>query len=352
MIAVVLLAAGQGVRMNSNKQKILHEVGGRPMVLHAFLAAEAVADLPPVLVVGPVAGEPGDSGVRALIGDRATYVVQPEPLGTGHATRMAAEALRGRADQVIVTYGDMPLLRAETMRRLAEAQRESGAVVALLSVPGDPGSSFGRVVRDELGRVREIVEVAEARRRPEGDELLDIRELNAGVYCFDGEWLWANIGDLPIRQARRGTEYYLTDLIEAAVAQGCGVTAVLADDPDEGLGAGTRAEMVAVERAFRRRVNDHWLANGVTLVEPDATWIGPDVTVGRDTVIWPNTFLQGQTTIGEACVIGPNAIVRDATVGDRCRIEQLLIEKMSVPDDTTARPGVWRRPRSRRTGEV
>lgn len=346
MIAVVLLAAGQGVRMNSARQKILHEVGGRPMVLHAFLAAEVVADLPPVLVVGP-----GETGVRDLIGDRARYAVQPEALGTGHATRMAADLLRGRADQVIATYGDMPLLRAETMRRLATAQREGDAAVALLSVIGEPGSSFGRVVRDELGRVREIVEVAEARRRPEADELLDIRELNAGVYCFDGDWLWANIGDLPVRQARRGTEYYLTDLIEMAVAQGCGVVAMPADDPDEGLGAGTRAEMVEVERAFRRRVNTHWLANGVTLVEPDATWIGPDVTVGRDTVIWPNTFLQGHTTIGADCVIGPNVIVRDATVGDRCRIEQLLIEGITVPDDTTARPGVWRRPR-RRTGAV
>ena len=110
MIAVVLLAAGQGVRMNSRKQKILHEVGGRPMVLHAFLAAEAAADLPPVLVVGP-----DETDVQVLIGDRATYVVQPKALGTGHATRMAADALRGRADQVIVTYGDMPLLRAATM---------------------------------------------------------------------------------------------------------------------------------------------------------------------------------------------------------------------------------------------
>lgn len=347
MIAVVLLAAGQGVRMNSRKQKILHEVGGRPMVLHAFLAAAAVADLPPVLVVGP-----NEMGVRALIGDRATYVEQPEPLGTGHATRMAADAMRGRAEQVVVTYGDMPLLRAETMRRLAEAQRESGAVVALLSVPGEPSSSFGRVVRNEHGHVREIVEVAEARRRPNADELLAIGELNAGVYCFDGDWLWANIVDLPIRQARRGAEYYLTDLIEIAVAQGWGVTALLADDPDEGLGAGTRAEMVEVERAFRRRVNAHWLAHGVTLVEPEATWIGPDVTIGGDTVIWPNTFLQGRTTIGEDCIIGPNAIVRDATVGHRCRIEQSVIEKMNVPDDTTIRPGVWRRPRGRRTGEV
>ena len=347
MIAVVLLAAGQGVRMNSKKQKILHEVGGRPMVFHAFRAAEAVADLPPVLVVGP-----GETGVRALIGDRATYVVQTEALGTGHATRMAADALRGRADQVIVTYGDMPLLRAETMCRLVDAQRQSGAAVALLTVAGGPESAFGRVVRDASGGVREIVEVAEANRRPNAAELLAIGELNAGVYCFDGDWLWANIDDLPRRQARRGPEYYLTDMVELAVAQGRPVVAVAAGDPDEGLGAGTRAEMVAVERAFRRRVNAHWLGNGVTLVEPDATWIGPDVSIGRDTVVWPHTFLQGQTTIGEACIIGPNAIVRDATVGDRCRIEQLLIEKMSVPDDTTARPGVWRRPRSRRTGEV
>ena len=336
MIAVVLLAAGQGVRMNSSKQKILHEVGGRPMVLHAFLAAEAVADLPPLLVVGP-----DEEGVRSLIGDRATYAVQPEALGTGHATRMAAGGLRGRAGQVIVTYGDMPLLRTETMRRLAVAQRESGAAVALLSVPGEPASSFGRVARDELGRVREIVEVAEARRRPEAEDLLAITELNAGVYCFDGDWLWANIDDLPLRQARRGPEYYLTDLIEMAVAQGRGVVAVLADDPDEGLGAGTRAEMVAVERAFRRRVNARWLDSGVTLVEPDATWIGPDVTIGRDTVIWPNTFLQGRTTIGQECVIGPNAIVRDATVGDHCRIEQRLIDGIAVPDATTVRPGEW-----------
>ncbi len=347
MIAVVLLAAGQGVRMNSRKQKILHEVGGRPMVLHAFLAAERAADLPPVLVVGP-----GETGVRALLGDRASYVVQPEALGTGHATRMASDALRGRAEQVIVTYGDMPLLRAETLCRLADAQRESGAAVVLLSVPGEPSSNFGRIARDEQGRVREIVEVAEARRRPDGDALLALREQNAGVYCFDGDWLWDNVERLPVRQARRGSEYYLTDLIAMAVEQGRGVVAVMTNDPDEGLGAGTRAEMVEVERAFRRRVNARWLDAGVTLVEPDATYIGPDVLIGRDTVIWPNTFLQGRTTIGEECVIGPNTIIRDTTVGDRCRIEQLLLEDARVPDDTTARPGEWRSPPPRRTGEV
>ncbi len=337
MLAVILLAAGQRTRMNSRKQKILHEVGGRPMVLHAFLAAAAVADRPPVLVVSPDAGGPGEDGVAALIGDRAEYVVQPEALGTGHATRMAADALRGQAEQVIVTYADMPLLRAETLRRLAAAQRESGAAVALLTVPGGPESSFGRVVRDGRGRVAEIVEVAEARRRPNAAELLAITELNAGVYCFHGDWLWANIGALPVREARRGREQYLTDMIEMAVGQGREVVAVASDDPDEGLGAGTRAEMVEVERAFRRRVNSHWLACGVTLVEPDATYIGPDVTIGQDTVIWPNTFLQGTTTIGEACTIGPNVIVRDTQVGRGCRVEQVLLDGQHVADGTTVR---------------
>jgi bifunctional UDP-N-acetylglucosamine pyrophosphorylase/glucosamine-1-phosphate N-acetyltransferase len=290
--------------------------------------------------------------VRKLIGDRATYVIQPRPMGTGHATRMAADALSGRAGQVIVTYGDMPLLRTETMRRLAETPRETNAAVVVLSAPGDPASSFGRMVRDAGGDLIEIVEVIEARQRPNAAELLAIREQNAGVCCFDGDWLWANIDQLPVRQGRGGEEYYLTDLVTMAVEQGRRAIALMADDPDEGLGAGTRAEIVSVERAFRRRVNGHWLANGVTLEEPDATYIGPDVCIGRDTVIRPNTFLEGRTTIGEECVIGPNAIVRDAVVGDRCRIEQLLIERIALPDDTIARQGEWRQPSRRRTGEV
>jgi bifunctional UDP-N-acetylglucosamine pyrophosphorylase/glucosamine-1-phosphate N-acetyltransferase len=339
MIAVILLAAGQGTRMKSRKQKILHEVGGRPMILHAFLTAETVAGTPPVIVVGP-----NEDGVRKLIGERAKYVIQSEALGTGHATMMAAGLLRGRADQVVVTYGDMPLLRAETLERLAAEQRETNAAAALLTVPGEPSSSFGRVVRDNSGDVVEIVEVAEARRRSNEAELLAITEQNAGVYCFDNDWLWANIDRLPVRQARSGPEYYLTDMIGLAVEEERRVVAVRTADPDEGLGAGTRAEMVEVERAFRRRVNRHWLDNGVTLIEPDATFIGPDVTIGMDTIIWPNTFLQGRTAIGEECVLGPNTILRDARVGRSCRIEQILLEEVEVPDGTTVRSGEWRQP--------
>lgn len=331
-LAIVLLAAGHGTRMKSKKQKILHQVGGKPMVLHVFEAAVKVSDMPPVLVVGP-----GADGVRALIGDRATYVEQLEQLGTGHATRMAADALAQKAKQVLVTYGDMPLLTAETMVRLAEVQAETEAVISLLSVPGEPSSTFGRVVRNESGAVLEIVEVAEARKRPNPDHYLNISELNAGVYCFDAAWLWQNIGDLPLRQARSGQEYYLTDMIELAVGQGLRVEAIMTQAEDECLGAGTRAEMVAVEKAFRDRTNNHWLAHGVTLVDPDTVYIDTDVLIGQDTIIWPNTYVQGNTVIGQDCMLGPNVIIRNAEIGNGCWLEQVVVEGQKLGDGVVRR---------------
>ncbi len=332
-VAVVLLAAGQGTRMLSKKQKILHEVGGKPMVQHIFEAAVAITDVPPVLVVGP-----GEMGVPALFGKRAQYVVQPQQLGTGHATLMARELLQGRTTQVLVTYGDMPLLKAETLAKLAQTQMETGAAIAMLSVWGDPASSFGRVVRDENGRIREIMEAAQAQRQPNAADLLAIREQNVGVYCFAADWLWANIGNLPLRQARSGQEYYLTDMVELAVQQGLLVEGIITEDADECLGAGTRAELVAVEKAFRRRANARWLAQGVTLVDPDTTYIDPDVTIGQDTVIWPNSYLQGQTAVGEDCVIGPNAVVRNAQVGNGCIIEQAVVDGATLADGTAMLP--------------
>jgi bifunctional UDP-N-acetylglucosamine pyrophosphorylase/glucosamine-1-phosphate N-acetyltransferase len=331
----MILAAGQGTRMLSKKQKILHEVGGKPMVAHAFAAAQLIADLPPVLIVGP-----GEDGVRYLFDDAAMYVVQPEQLGTGHAARMGRLALNGRSTQVVVTYGDMPLLRGETMACLAQKQAETGAAVVMLSLMGEPTSSFGRVLRGNEGQgsVLEIVEVAEAKQRPNTDAILAIRELNAGVYCFDARFLWDNIDQLPLRKARRGYEYYLTDMIGLAVAQNRLVEAIAVEDPDECLGAGTRSEMVDVEKAFRRRANARWLAQGVTLVDPATTYIDPDVVIGQDTVIWPNSYLQGQTAVGADCVIGPNAIVRDAQVGNGCVIEQAVVEGVELAAATHVVP--------------
>ncbi|MFT7586746.1 MAG: bifunctional UDP-N-acetylglucosamine pyrophosphorylase/glucosamine-1-phosphate N-acetyltransferase, partial [Cellvibrionaceae bacterium] len=215
-ITVVVLAAGMGTRMNSKVQKILHEVGGRPMVMHVVEASRKVSNHPVTMVVGAMGGDK----VEKLVGADANYVVQAEQLGTGHAAMMAADMLKGKSKQVAVTYGDMPLLREQTLSQLADMQSASGAAVVLTTVMGETTSSFGRIARDDNGAISEVVEVSEAKQRPNSQELLNIQELNVGVYCFDADFLWANLPNLPLRQARNGVEYYLTDMIEIAVAQG------------------------------------------------------------------------------------------------------------------------------------
>ena len=332
-LGIVILAAGKGTRMNSKKQKILHAVGGKPMVAHVMESAEALADIRPVFVVGP-----DDTGVEALFGERGEYVIQAEQLGTGHATLMAKTLLLNRTEQIIVTYGDMPLIRTESLAMLAEEQARSGAAVVLTTVRGEPTSSFGRIVRDGGGRVCEICEVAEAKRRPNREELLAITELNVGVYCFSADFLWQNIDQLPLRQARSGPEYYLTDMIAKAVEQQRLVMAVEIADADECLGAGTRAELVDVERAFRQRAVRDCLANGVTIIDPATTYIDQGVKIGRDTIIWPNTFIQGEVIIGEDCVIGPNTTIRAAAIGDGCQLAHCYISEVVVPQNTLLEP--------------
>lgn len=333
-VAVVILAAGMGTRMNSKRQKILHEVGGLPMVSHVWQAAGQLTSQRPVLVVGHGADE-----LKKLMGDKAHYATQAEQLGTGHATLMARELLTGRAKQVLVTCADMPLVRAETLQKLVDTQAQTGAKVVVLSVTGEPTTSFGRIVRDKTGRVTEILEVAQAKTRPNAADLLAITEQNAGAYCFEAQWLWETLTHLPQRVARNGNvEYYLTDTIEMAVTSGELVEAYLTPDRDESLGAGTRAEMVAVEKAFRQRAVRRWLDAGVTIIDPAATYIDQTVTIGQDTVIWPNTYLQGQTVIGADCHIGPNTILRETIVGDGCKIEQAVVEKIQLPAGSNVLP--------------
>ena len=325
-LAVIILAAGMGTRMNSKYQKILHEVGGQPMVMHVVEAARQVSDFPETLVIGTIGGE----RIKNLVGESANYVVQEEQLGTGHATQATAALLQDKTNQVAVTYGDMPLLKTETLSKLAQMQAESGAAVVLTTVMGEPTSSFGRIARDATGKIQEIVEVAEAKQRPNTRELLNIRELNVGVYCFEADFLWKNIGNLPLRQARNGVEYYLTDMIGIAVEQGLLVEAVLIEEEDECLGAGTREELIAVDRAFRKRQVKKWLAAGVTIIDPDSTYIDPDVTIGKDTIIWPNSYLRGNTQIGEDCVIGPSVILTNALIEDGSTIEMQTINDPQI----------------------
>lgn len=336
---IIILAAGKGTRMNSQYQKILHSVGGKPMVQHVYEAAAVVSGNPPIMVVGL-----GEDGVQTLFGDLARYVVQEEQLGTGHATAVSKKMAQGNSQRVIVTYGDMPLFKPETMLGLANQQAGTGAAVVMTTVEMPVSSTFGRVVRDESGRICEIVEHSDAKKRDNADDLINITEMNAGVYCFDADFLWSNINDLPKRIARRGNvEYYLTDMIEIAVNQGKLVEAVEVEY-EESVGAGTRSELAQVEKLFRQRAIQKAFDSGVTIIDPDNTYIDQDVEIGQDTVIWPNSYIKGRTTIGKDCVIGPNVVIRSAEIADNCHIEQATIERVAIPANTRTEPFTYATP--------
>lgn len=324
-LLAIILAAGQGVRLKSSTPKVLHRLAGKPLVRYALETAHAVTGQTPVLVVGH-----GAEAVRAEVGPEAMYAVQEQQLGTGHAVLQAADLARGAASRVLVTYADMPLLRPETVRALADMHAATRSAITLLTAHAPEWRDFGRIVRDENGDVRAIVEAAQAT-----PAQLAITEVNVGVYCFHADWLWNALPRLPL--SPKG-EYYLTDAIVLAVGEGRRVTAVATQDLDETLGINTRAQLAQAETALRRRINTHWMAEGVTLLDPATTYIEPTVRLGRDTVIWPNTHLLGQTTLGEACVIGPNCLIRDTTIGQHCEITNSVLEEAWLADHVQVGP--------------
>ena len=325
-LAIVILAAGQGTRIKSDLPKVLHPLAGRPLVIYAVETARALTDARPVLVVGR-----GADAVRETVGDHAVFVEQAEQLGTGHAVLQARDVLFGQNDLILVTYADIPLLTVETLRRLVERQQENPGPITLLTFTNDDPRGFGRVMRDASGAVVQIVEDAMAT-----PEQLAIPELNAGVYCFDADWLWAHVGRIPLSLPKR--EYYLTDLIEMAIVEGQRVEAVAAEDAAEALGINTRVHLAQAEQVLRRRINRRWMLAGVTIVDPATTYIEPGVTLGRDTTVWPNTHLRGETTIGQGCHIGPNTIVVDCRIGDGCRVLASVLEQAVMEDGADIGP--------------
>jgi len=324
-LSVVILAAGQSTRMKSELPKVLHPLAGKPMVQYAVETAAELTSEKPLLVVGNGAGR-----VRRAVGDQVVYVEQREQLGTGHALLQARPLLEGQSEMVAVWYADMPLLSAGTLRRLTELQTDGKGPIAMLTVEADDPMGFGRILRDEAGQVLGIVEEAVAT-----EEQKKIKELNCGVYCFDGHWLWPRLTQLPL--SSKG-EYYLTDIVAMAVAEGQSVEALKISDVTEVLGINDRSHLAQAEAAMRQRINEKWMLEGVTLLAPAMTFIDATVEIGQDTTIYPNTYLQDATTIGRQCRLGPNTIVRDSTIGDGCTIEASVVEGAVLEDSADVGP--------------
>jgi bifunctional UDP-N-acetylglucosamine pyrophosphorylase/glucosamine-1-phosphate N-acetyltransferase len=322
----VVLAAGLGTRMKSARPKVLHELGERPMLTWAVESArQAVEGGKLAVVVGPETR----AAALDLLGGQVTLVIQAQRLGTGHAALQAADAMAG-VPLVLVTSADMPLLRLETLRTLIATQRGNPGPLTMLSTRTDSPRGFGRIIRDASGGVRAIVEEAVAT-----PEQLLLREVNVGAYCVRGEWLWRALARLPL--SPKG-EYYLTDLVGLAVDEGGSVAVVESQDHDEVIGVNTREHLAEAEAALRLRTQRRWMLAGVTLQDPASTYVGPEVVLGADTTLLANTHLEGRTTIGVGCRLGPNTIIRDSAIGDGCTVESSVVEGARLDEQVDIGP--------------
>jgi len=304
-VSVVVLAAGQGTRMKSARAKVLHPLGGRPMLAYPLALARELSRELPVVVVGRDADE-----VRRAFDGQARFVLQAEQRGTGHAVLAAQEALAGARDAILVLYGDTPLLRAGSLRRMAALFRERAADLVMLT---SPEPLPGLVVRDAEGRVERIVEVTDAT-----PQELAIREGNTGVYLVRPDLLWKALAQVDDRN-RQG-EIYLTDVVAFAVQEGRRVEALRLDDAEDCLGVNTRAELAAADAAARRRKLAALMDEGVHVVDPERTWIDQDVEVGPDTRIDPGCVIEGATVIGRDVHLKPHCHVESARIGDGCEV--------------------------------
>jgi bifunctional UDP-N-acetylglucosamine pyrophosphorylase/glucosamine-1-phosphate N-acetyltransferase len=332
-LAAVILAAGKSKRLRSKIPKVLHPIAGQPMICYPVEAVAPLGVARLVVVIGPES-----QGVRQVLGDTVEYAEQSEPLGTGHALRQAQPLLEGQATTILSLYGDHPLTTTDTLRRLVERHVATEATITMLTVEADDSVTtdtrmslgFGRIIRDATGRVQAIVEEAVAT-----PEQRRIRELNVGIYCFQAAWLWPSLERLPLGPVG---EYYLTDLLALAVAEGQRVETVAAASVDEVIGVNNRLHLAQAERVIRERIRREALASGVTLLDPPSTFIDKGVVIGADTVLYPGTIIEGRSHIGSDCAIGPYSHIVNATIGEGCRIVASTLEDAVVEDGVTIGP--------------
>ncbi|MCF6411923.1 bifunctional UDP-N-acetylglucosamine diphosphorylase/glucosamine-1-phosphate N-acetyltransferase GlmU [Pseudalkalibacillus salsuginis] len=330
----VVLAAGQGTRMKSRLYKVLHPVAGKPMVQHVVDQIKKVGVEKIVTVIGH-----GAEKVKSQLGEEVEYALQEEQLGTGHAVIQTEQQLGGLEGTTLVVCGDTPLISSETMEALLEHHEKENAKVTLLTAHADDPAGYGRVIRNEDGTVAKVVEHKDA----SVDELA-VQEINTGTYCFDNHTLFEALKQ--VNNDNVQGEYYLPDVIEIAKNKSEIVAAYQTPSFDETIGVNDRVALSEAERLMKIRINTKHMRNGVTMVDPQQTYISADVTIGRDSVILPGTVLTGSTSVGEDCEIGPNSEIKDSHIGNNAVIKQSVVHDSKVGDNVAIGPYAHIRPQS------
>ena len=336
--AVIVLAAGAGTRMKSAKPKILHEIGGRSMVGHAIAAAQG---LEPAKLVAVVRHE-RDRVVEHLLQVHPAAVIadQDEIPGTGRAVQVGLEKLDASLEgTIVVTYGDVPLLTTELLSELVEVHDRDGNAVTVLTALLDDATGYGRILRAADGTVTGIREHKDA-----SDEERAIREVNSGIYAFDAEILRSALNEVTTDNAQG--EMYLTDVLGIARANGGRVAAVVTEDRWQVEGANDRVQLAALGKEMNRRILEAWMRAGVSIIDPDSTWIDVEVALSNDVTIKPGTQLHGATAVGTDAVIGPDTTLTNTSVGRGARIVRSDVTDSNISEGATVGPFAYLRPKT------
>ncbi len=315
----IIMAAGKSEAMNSKKSKLVHKLYGKELVSRVVETAEKLECDEIITVVG----EQKDQVIEVLK-DRTKYVLQEEILGTGHALMQVLPDLESKSGQVIVLYGDVPIIKKETVEKLVDRNRNERESATLLTAFSDNPNGYGRIIRNEVGEIKEIVEEIDT-----DEQTRQIKEINSGIYCFDIEALVNTIKDI---KPHENGQLYLTDVIKSMSDKGLKIGGMIVEDNTEILGVNDRVQLELLGRILRMRINTMHMLNGVTIEDSDTTYIYEDVKIGKDTVIHPNTTIKSDCVIGEDCEIGPNAYIREkCKLADKVKIGNCVeIKKTSV----------------------
>jgi bifunctional UDP-N-acetylglucosamine pyrophosphorylase/glucosamine-1-phosphate N-acetyltransferase len=329
--ASIILAAGKGTRMKSRLSKVLHKVCGKPMLEHVIQAAREAGVKRNNIVIGHGAEE-----VKEEIGSGVEWIYQMEQLGTGHAVMQAEPLLADFQGSILILCGDTPLITAQTLTHLIDTHEKSGCAVTVLTALMDDPAGYGRIVRGG-GRVQEIVEHKDA-----SEEQLKINEINTGMYCFDSRKLFAGLKKTSPANAQG--EYYLTDVLSVLRKSGEAIGAVTAADAGETMGINNRIQLAGAEKTMRENILKKLMMEGVTIIDPNTTYVDREVIIGVDSIIYPGTIIQGKCRLGENCQIGPYSRLKDVQTGSGVVIQNSVVLESETGNDVTIGPFAYIRP--------